>query len=84
MPYTIHSLVVDPLNAGTIYALAGTGGVLKSADGGETWITLPLPKTSKGRDFWVNVTALTLDSANPNTVYDSDKLDAELRKYGID
>jgi photosystem II stability/assembly factor-like uncharacterized protein len=69
LPYTIGPFVVDPQNAGTVYALAGSGGVLKSTDNGETWITLPLPKTSNGSDLYVNVTAFTLDAENPNTVY---------------
>lgn len=36
--FTIWSLAVDPTDAGVVYAAAGTSGMWKSADGGESWV----------------------------------------------
>src|SRR5207249_949853 len=53
-------LVIDPLNPSTIYA--GTGNdVAKSLDGGETWHSTGLGRSS--------VRALILDPSNSGTIY---------------
>jgi photosystem II stability/assembly factor-like uncharacterized protein len=55
----VNALVTDPKNLSTLYA--GTPeGVFKSADGGANWSNIGLS---------MGVTSLTLDAADPNTIY---------------
>ncbi len=74
---SVNVLAMDPLDSRTLYAgtvgfsddLTGfPNGVLKTRDGGETWVSTGL--TGLG------ITALTLDSENPRTLY------AATRDYG--
>jgi len=60
-PYAVQSLVVDP-QRGALYAVSrGGGGILKSRDGGSTWIP--------ANDGLAGANTLTLDPANPSTLY---------------
>ncbi|MDT8067958.1 MAG: S8 family serine peptidase [Terriglobia bacterium] len=55
-------MVIDPVNTSTLYG-AGYGGVWKSTDGGQSCALAVSGLTS------TYVTALTIDSVNPNTLY---------------
>jgi photosystem II stability/assembly factor-like uncharacterized protein len=58
----VNSLVVDPTNSSTIYVVAG-GGILKSTNGGESWIraNAGLP------DTYVNT--IVIDPITPSKLY---------------
>ena len=58
----VSSLLIDPKNAGTVYAVTGSG-IFKTTDGGMSWsaANMGLPAT--------HVLALTLDSQDPGTLY---------------
>jgi photosystem II stability/assembly factor-like uncharacterized protein len=60
-PYAVQSLVVDP-RRGTLYAVsAAGGGILKSRDGGSTWV--PINNGLAGAN------TLALDPSNPSRLY---------------
>ena len=58
----VSSLLIDPKNAGTVYAVTGSG-IFKTTDGGMSWsaASMGLPAT--------NVLALTLDPQDPGMLY---------------
>jgi photosystem II stability/assembly factor-like uncharacterized protein len=58
----VLALAIDPVHPSTIYA-GTSSGVLKSADGGQNWISLNSGLTSS------LVLALAIDPANTSTVY---------------
>jgi photosystem II stability/assembly factor-like uncharacterized protein len=70
---SITSILFDPSKSGTIYvasgsgnnSFAGTGGVVKSTDGGVTWSTLIPDVTSSGS---LAVLSLAIDPFNPQVV----------------
>jgi photosystem II stability/assembly factor-like uncharacterized protein len=57
-------LAVDPLDAAVVYASDATAGVLRSDDGGSTWV----PTSPTGRF----VRSLTISPQTPSTVYMAD------------
>lgn len=57
-----RSLVIDPVNPNTVFALT-SAGLFKSTDGGPNWRgTPPLPNSDV-------VTSLVIDPQNPTTLY---------------
>ncbi len=58
-----RSLVIDPLNANTVYALT-SAGLFKSTDGGANWRATPLLQPKPGV-----VTSLVIDPHNSSTLY---------------
>jgi photosystem II stability/assembly factor-like uncharacterized protein len=59
----IRSILVHPSNADIIYAGAATGGIWKTTDGGQSWVSLD--------DFMPTqvIGSLAMDPADPNTIY---------------
>jgi hypothetical protein len=57
----VTSLVVDPQSTDTVYAGTSEGGVLKSTDGGATWVSAGLTDTP--------VIALAIDPGVPSWLY---------------
>ena len=57
----VKALAVDPTNAGTLYAAAGTG-LFKSTDGGMSWSALNAAPGCR-------VSALVIDPQDPGTIY---------------
>jgi photosystem II stability/assembly factor-like uncharacterized protein len=59
----IQVIVVDPLDPANVYAGLGRGGVLKSSDGGDTWVVSNAGLTDK------RVRALAIDPRDSRNVY---------------
>jgi hypothetical protein len=59
----INVLVVDPRNEKLVYAGTVTSGVLRSIDGGNSWLQM-----NKGLQT-LDVRAMVIDSKNPNVIY---------------
>jgi hypothetical protein len=59
----IRSILVHPSNPDIIYAGAATGGIWKTTDGGQSWVSLD--------DFMPTqvIGSLAMDPSNPNTIY---------------
>jgi photosystem II stability/assembly factor-like uncharacterized protein len=55
------ALAADPRASGTVYAPLGDGPLQRSADGGATWQTLPVPVQ--------DVAALAIDPSQPQNLY---------------
>lgn len=62
MPAASSSLIVDPNNSAIVYAASDTG-LMKTINGGDSWIDLPLPA---GVTY---VRTMTLIPGSPNQVY---------------
>ena len=58
----MQTLVLDPLVVGTLYAVIGNQGVLKSTDGGVTW-------TAANAGLEGGVRALAIDPLTPAILY---------------
>jgi hypothetical protein len=59
----IQAIGVDPRDPANVYAGLGRGGVLKSADAGDTWVVSNTGLTDK------HISALTVDPRDPRNVY---------------
>ena len=62
-PYTFEAIVIDPIHPESIYAALRIGGVLKSSDGGDTWVAANQGLTSK------HIRTLAIDPHNPQNLY---------------
>ena len=62
-PAAVEAIVVDPGGSGTIYMATVAGGVLKSADAGNTWSAVNNGLTD------LAMIGLAMDAAGPQTVY---------------
>jgi photosystem II stability/assembly factor-like uncharacterized protein len=60
----IGALAIDPSNPSVVYASGAGGGILRSADGGETWRTI-LSDTAA-------VVSIAIDPKDPATLYAAD------------
>jgi photosystem II stability/assembly factor-like uncharacterized protein len=75
----VSAIALDPANLATIYAAGGSGGVLKTIDGGTTWSAASsgLPqqrvKDRTRPGMWITYTlpvaALAIDPVHPGTLY---------------
>lgn len=59
----INAVVVDPLDADTLYVATMKNGVLKSSDGGDTWCTANVGLRS------LDVLSLAIHPSDPGTLY---------------
>ena len=59
--YSVNSLAIDPSTPTIIYAGTDDGGVYKSINGGESWISLGLPN--------MDISTLVIDPLTTSTIY---------------
>jgi photosystem II stability/assembly factor-like uncharacterized protein len=62
-PDTFAAIVIDPRHPESVYAALRTGGMLKSSDGGDTWVAANRGLTSK------HIRALVIDPHHPQNLY---------------
>ncbi len=61
---SVKTLVLDPMNSGTVYVSYYPAGLYKTTDGGNTWVT-----TNNGLPQPFYVVDLAVDPAEPSVVY---------------
>ncbi len=62
-----HSMYADPANDNVLFALAKSGDLVRSGDGGQTW--LPFGEGLPRDENNIHVLSLALDPTNPRNIY---------------
>lgn len=76
---SVRSIAVDPRSPAIVYAAASSQGLMKSSDGGQTWVPVLTPDSGAAGITWVAV-----DPLAPSTVYASGYSAGGLRGYRSD
>ncbi len=67
---TVKALAIDADSPRTVYAGTDTGGVLRSTDGGNSWVAINSGLPTMEILYWsVGITALTIAPSSPPAVY---------------